>query len=80
LVSLRLRRSPSWNKTAPLLITLAALNVAFFFIFYGGLEHIIGLIERIYAVFIIGWIVIVARKLMIDAAAPAGGVAETTIQ
>jgi len=73
LVSLRLRRSPSWNKTAPLLITLAALNVAFFFIFYGGLEHIIGLIERIYVVFIIGWIVLVARKLMSDATATAAG-------
>jgi len=80
LTSLRLRRTPSWNKTAPLLITLAALNVAFFFIFYGGLEHIIGLIERIYVILVIAWIGVVARKLMVDAAAPAGGVAETTIQ
>mgnify|MGYP001367758921 FL=1 len=80
MTSLRLRRSPSWNKTAPLLITLAALNVAFFFIFYGGLEHIIGLIERIYVILVIAWIGVVARKVMVDAAAPAGGVAETTIQ
>jgi len=54
--------------------------VAFFFIFYGGLEHIIGLIERIYVILVIAWIGVVARKLMVDAAAPAGGVAETTIQ
>src|SRR5690606_41740945 len=80
LVSLRLRRSPSWNKTAPLLITLAALNVAFFFTFYGGLEHIIGLIERTYVNLVIAWIGVVARSVMVDAAAPAVGVAELTIQ
>lgn len=68
LTSLRLRRSPSWNKIAPVLIVLAALNATFFFIFYGGLEHLIGLIERVYAACIIGWIVIVARKLMLDTA------------
>ena len=79
LVSLRLRRSPSWNKTAPVLITLGALNVALFFIFYGGLEHIIGLIERIYAACIIGWIVMVAWKLMIDAAAAGAAQGSTTL-
>lgn len=35
--------APPVAKTALVLVILAALNVTFFFIFYGGLEHLIGL-------------------------------------
>lgn len=63
LVSLRLRREPAWQNTAPALTALSALCVASFFVFYGGLEEVMGLIERIYAALIVAWLALAAAKL-----------------
>ena len=64
LVSLRLRREPAWQNTAPALTSpLSALCVASFFVFYGGLEEVMGLIERIYAALIVAWLALAAAKL-----------------